>query len=164
MIAGERGFSLVEAQVALLIWALAVLALVSVQAKSLSQARDSEFGGRVGDAVAALASAIQASPESVWPHYLEGGYDDHMSGGDCLTACSAQQLADAALFRFKRALQAEGRSVRARGIVCRGDSKVRPTLANAGCDGKGEWAVRVAWRARLGGKWLEHAGVWPLRP
>ncbi|MCD5327600.1 prepilin-type N-terminal cleavage/methylation domain-containing protein [Chromobacterium piscinae] len=164
MPAPERGFSLVEALVALLIWMVAVLALSGVQARALLHARETELSSRIGDAAANLSSAILASPESLWPLYLEQGYDDHRAGGACAASCSAQQLADANLARFKRELGQAGRSEQARGVVCRGDSRVRPTLGKPGCDGKGELAIRVAWRTRLDGGWREHAGVWPLRP
>lgn len=164
MPAPERGFSLVEALVALLIWMMAVLAFSGVQARALLHAREAELGSRIGDAAANLSSAILASPENLWPLYLEQGYDDHLAGGACEAGCSAQQLADANLVRFKRELRQAGRSEQARGVVCRGDSRIRPTRDRPGCDGKGELAIRVAWRARLDGGWQEHAGVWPLRP
>ncbi|MBP4044594.1 hypothetical protein [Chromobacterium violaceum] len=164
MRAPERGFSLVEALVALLIWMMAVLAFSGVQARALLHAREAELEGRIADAAGNLANAILASPDKLWPLYLEQGYDDHSAGGDCVAGCSAQQLADANLARFKRELRLAGRSEQARGVVCRGDSRVRPTLDKPGCDGKGELAIRVAWRSRLDGKWREQAGVWPLRP
>ena len=161
----QRGFGLLETMVALLAWMLAALALAGMQARSLQHVRDAELRGRIDDAVADLASAIQARPDSLWPHYLESGYDDHLAGGECAGWCAAAQLAAADLSRFKRALRAgSSRAEQVRAVVCRGDGGVMPTLARPGCGARGELAIRVAWRSRNGRQWQEHAGVWPLQP
>ncbi|OHX21276.1 prepilin-type N-terminal cleavage/methylation domain-containing protein [Chromobacterium sphagni] len=161
----QAGFSLLETMVALVIWMVALLALAGMQARSLQHARDAELRGRIDDAVGDLASAIQARPESHWLHYLESGYHDHLTAGDCAGQCSSAQLAAADLGRFKRALRSgSSRMEQVRAVVCRGDGRVMPSAASSGCGASGELAIRVAWRSRNGKEWQEHAGVWPLQP
>ncbi|WP_199153398.1 hypothetical protein [Chromobacterium sp. ASV23] len=165
MIARESGFSLLETMVALSIWLAALLALASMQARSLHHAREAELRARIDMAVSNLASAIEARPEAHWIHYLESGYDDHLSAPDCAVGCDPAQQAAADLSRFKQALRASGNPAeRARAAVCRGDVKNKPTLHAPGCGGSGPLAIRVAWRSRQGRGWQEHADVWPLQP
>ncbi|WP_434632628.1 type IV pilus modification PilV family protein [Chromobacterium sp. CV08] len=165
MAASERGFGMVEALLALTIWAVAMLALAGVQGRMLLEARDAEAQDRIEEAVSNLAQAMHSGPEAWLPHYLEGAYDDDgRPAADCVADCSAEQFAAAGLARFRRELREIGRGVRASGVVCRADRRTRPRQGAPACDGRGPLAIRVAWRSRRGGAWREHAGVWPLQP
>ncbi|AUH49475.1 hypothetical protein CXB49_00780 [Chromobacterium sp. ATCC 53434] len=155
---------MVEALLALTIWAVAMLALAGVQGRMLLQARDAEAQDRIEEAVSNLANAMRSGPEAWLPHYLESVDGDHPAAADCVSGCSAQQFAAAGLARFKRELRDIGQGAGARGVVCRAESRTRPRRDALACDGRGPLAIRVAWRSRRGGVWREHAGVWPLQP
>jgi type IV pilus assembly protein PilV len=143
-----------------------LLGLAGLQARTLSQTRDTEIRSLVALQAESLAEAMRANPlrqvdgDGVttlsWAHYAESGYASDVSSAPASTCrdsagCSQQNLAALDLWTFKSGLAnglAAGNTFQA--AVCRGDRT--PTLDDPGCSGNGPLSIRVVWSARLDGK------------
>lgn len=162
----QHGFSLLEVLIAMFVLLVGLLALAGLQARTLSQTRDTEIRSLVALQAESLAEAMRANPlRSVngdgvttlsWEHYVESGYDSDVSSAPASTCrdsdgCSQQNLAALDLWTFKSGLAnglSAGNAFQA--AVCHGSSA--PTLDNPGCSGSGPLSIRVVWSARLDGK------------
>lgn len=162
----QRGFSLLEVLIAMFVLLVGLLALAGQQVRTLALTRDAELRTLVALQAESLAEAMRANPRrSVagdgtttlsWEHYVESGYDSHDGSSPVSTCrnaagCSQQDLAALDLWSFRSGLAGSlGAGKVFKATVCRGSSA--PTLADAGCTGRGPLSIRVAWSSRLEGK------------
>ncbi|WP_148283002.1 type IV pilus modification protein PilV [Pseudogulbenkiania sp. NH8B] len=162
----QRGFSLLEVLIAMFVLLVGLLALAGLQARTLSQTRDTEIRSLVALQAESLAEAMRANPLRQldangatvlsWEHYVESGYASHDASApanSCRDAagCSQQNLAALDLWAFKSGLAsglAAGNAVQA--AVCRGSAA--PSQDDPGCSGSGPLSIRVVWSSRLDGK------------
>lgn len=138
----QRGTSLIEALVALLVLALGVMGMAAVQTRSLSTARTTYLRALAIQAADDLQDRIQANaalrhaPPLINP-YLTSWGPRPASGRDCTTTlCDGPQLAAFDLVQWKKEL---ARSLPA------GDGRVFSSPADTS-----QWGVLVAWSETKG--------------
>jgi type IV pilus assembly protein PilV len=135
----QRGFSLLEVLIAILVLVLGMLAVGALLLKALSNGREAYMRGQAALLVDEISDAMRANPvynasqNPTWTQYIESSYSDHTNASG-VTACNASgwcsqtQLAAFDLVRWKQDI-ASSTLPGAQAIVCWVDS---PETASAG--------------------------------
>lgn len=144
MICGQRGFTLLEVLVAMLILSVGLIGLVGLQLNGMANVRDAYYRSQAVVLAYDIADRMRANRQGM----LNGNYDDVTGAeqGSCrsTTGCDASQLSgdDVFLWRLQVAEALPGGDA----VVCVDSTADDGTsAASAGCDGSGGQYVSKIW-------------------
>jgi len=154
----QRGFSMLEVLIALLVLVLGMMSVSMLVLKALSNGREAYLRGQAALLADEISDAMRANPvynasqNPGWDHYIETHYSEHNSGlvkaCNASASCSQPELAAFDLARWKQDI-ASSTLPNAQAIVCWDGSpeSQSATLSNPQCAGGAASmvAVKIVW-------------------
>ncbi len=147
-ISRQRGNTLLEALVAILIFSIALVGLATLQISTMQMGRETTAYNTAMQLATELAEQMQANPHAL----ANGWYTDPtgLAGGNCEpgTNCGLQAFTTTGLNYWQAGLNTRLRNATAH--VCRDASPNDGLPGMPQCDGAGEYTIKIWWSARDG--------------
>ena len=159
----ERGFTLVEVLVTMVIFVVGMLGLAGLQMASLSNNHNAYLRSQSTWLAYDMADRMRANTNGVQNGHYTSGSGSQSSGcvGAGASACSPQVIAQHDLWQWDQLLQ--NNLPNGQGSVCLDSTPDDGTPASPQCDGAGtEYAIKVWWYAKEAGQ--THRSVVTLEP